>query len=184
MQFEVSSQDLHRVRKSAKRKRASVACARCKASKIKCSGYWPCKRCNDSNVACCFDSGPFNGTSRKTQYWSDPASVEPCQSWSPYLLSGFGEFKGSMTDHCTMGSGQVGEGRRPGFEGKVTADVLRSDGFAFTSGADAGRIEVGWPASLIQQTPNPALINQPTPVEICPPTTTNLPDLLQTLRSF
>jgi hypothetical protein len=183
MKFEVSSKDLHNVRKSAKRTRASVACARCKASKIKCSGYWPCKRCNDSNIACCFDSGPFDGTSQncRTQYCSEPASVEPCQSWNQHMPSSFSVFKGSMTNRNIMGYGHLGQCR---FEGKVTADVLRSDGFASACGASVGLIEVGWTASLIQQTPNPALTNEPTTGEFWPPTATCLPDLLQTLRSF
>ncbi len=191
MQVVVSSQDLHNVRKNAKRTRASAACARCKASKTKCSGYWPCKRCNDSNVACCFDSRPFDSSSqkRKAQDWSEPPSVEPFQSWSPHVLTGFSEFKGSMTNQYTMGYGQVGQGLGSSFEGKVTGDLLKSDDFTSTTGASMDRIEVGWTASLIPNTLNPARNNRSwmTPTtqgEIWLPTATYLPDLLETLRSF
>ena len=36
----------------AKRTRSAVACARCKASKIKCSNYRPCKNCASFKVSC------------------------------------------------------------------------------------------------------------------------------------
>lgn len=36
----------------AKRKRASVACFRCKANKVKCADYRPCKRCADGGFEC------------------------------------------------------------------------------------------------------------------------------------
>ena len=51
MTFGISTKDLHRARRNAERKRASVACARCKAGKTKCSDYRPCKKCKHSNLA-------------------------------------------------------------------------------------------------------------------------------------
>jgi hypothetical protein len=44
----VSSEDIQKARQRAKRSRASAACIRCKAAKIKCSDYRPCKNCVDS----------------------------------------------------------------------------------------------------------------------------------------
>jgi hypothetical protein len=46
----ISTKDLQKARRNAERKRASVACARCKAGKTKCSDYRPCKKCKNSNV--------------------------------------------------------------------------------------------------------------------------------------
>jgi hypothetical protein len=40
-----SSKEIQKARRSAKRTRTSVACARCKNAKIKCSEYRPCKQC-------------------------------------------------------------------------------------------------------------------------------------------
>ena len=47
--FGVSSRDIQKARQNAKRTRSNKACARCKASKIKCSDYRPCKNCAYSN---------------------------------------------------------------------------------------------------------------------------------------
>jgi hypothetical protein len=47
----ISTKDLQKARRNAVRKRASVACARCKAGKMKCSDYRPCKKCKDSDLA-------------------------------------------------------------------------------------------------------------------------------------
>ena len=64
----LSTKLLQDARRSAKRKRASVACFSCKEKKAKCSGYRPCSRCADS-VACTFptpqmlhqpESSPYN----------------------------------------------------------------------------------------------------------------------------
>ena len=52
MKLQVSSKDLLKARQSAKRSRTSVACARCKVAKIKCTEYRPCKRCVKSRVVC------------------------------------------------------------------------------------------------------------------------------------
>ena len=50
----VSSKDIQKARQSAKRSRASLACASCKIAKTKCSDYRPCKRCSrsDKKFAC------------------------------------------------------------------------------------------------------------------------------------
>jgi hypothetical protein len=54
----ISTKDLLKARRSAERKRASVACVRCKAAKTKCSDYRPCKKCTYSNMAGgCVDEG-------------------------------------------------------------------------------------------------------------------------------
>ena len=64
----LSTKLLQDARRSAKRKRAAVACFSCKEKKAKCSGYRPCSRCADS-AACIFptqnklrhpESSPFN----------------------------------------------------------------------------------------------------------------------------
>ena len=64
----LSTKLLQDARRSAKRKRAAVACFSCKERKAKCSGYRPCSRCADS-AACIFptqnklrhpESSPFN----------------------------------------------------------------------------------------------------------------------------
>ncbi len=47
----VSSKDIQKARQNAKRKRTSIACARCKAGKTKCSEYRPCKQCIVQNDA-------------------------------------------------------------------------------------------------------------------------------------
>ncbi len=193
MQFEVSSQDLQRVRKNAKRTRASVACARCKAAKTKCSGYRPCKRCSDSNVACFFKPGCFESTSQKskTQSWSEPTFIAPHQSWGKNTPSGFSVTQGSMINHCARGYGHVSGGLGSDFHGKETADFLKSDGSTSSSGDIMERTEKSRIAVLVPQILNPACNIQlcwrmsPTPGEfIWPPTTTNLPDLLETLRSL
>jgi hypothetical protein len=46
----VSTKDLQRARQYAKKKRASVACSRCKNAKTRCSDYRPCSRCKKSGV--------------------------------------------------------------------------------------------------------------------------------------
>ena len=47
----VSSKDLQKARRIAKRNRTAVSCLRCKKSKVKCSDYRPCPRCVDANDA-------------------------------------------------------------------------------------------------------------------------------------
>ncbi len=55
----VSSKDIQKARQIAKRNRASVACSRCKAAKIRCSDYRPCKQCTASNAAqSCLEGSP------------------------------------------------------------------------------------------------------------------------------
>ena len=48
----VSSKDIHKARRIARRTRSAVACARCKASKVKCNDYRPCKQCTDKLFPC------------------------------------------------------------------------------------------------------------------------------------
>ena len=48
----VSSKDIQKARRMAKRIRTSVACARCKAAKSKCSECRPCKRCLFQGSVC------------------------------------------------------------------------------------------------------------------------------------
>ena len=47
----------------AKRTRSAVACARCKASKVKCNDYRPCKQCLE-NLNCC-DNGTFQYSAKQ-----------------------------------------------------------------------------------------------------------------------
>jgi hypothetical protein len=51
----VSTKELIRVRRLAKRQRAAVACANCRLSKTKCTDYRPCKKCARLNVKCVND---------------------------------------------------------------------------------------------------------------------------------
>ena len=48
----VSSKDIQKARRIARRTRSAVACARCKASKVKCNDYRPCKQCTDKFNPC------------------------------------------------------------------------------------------------------------------------------------
>ena len=48
----VSSKEIQRVRRLAKRVRAALACVRCKSFKVKCNDYRPCKQCNDISSRC------------------------------------------------------------------------------------------------------------------------------------
>jgi hypothetical protein len=48
----VSSLDIQRARRIAKRIRSSAACKSCKASKAKCSDFRPCARCAKSKAEC------------------------------------------------------------------------------------------------------------------------------------
>jgi hypothetical protein len=50
--IDVSSKAIQKARRMAKRVRATIACARCKASKIKCSEYRPCKTCEHAGAIC------------------------------------------------------------------------------------------------------------------------------------
>jgi hypothetical protein len=60
----VSSRDLQKARRIAKRRRASVACNRCKAAKTKCSDYRPCKQCSMSKAAqSCVQRSPIQSNS-------------------------------------------------------------------------------------------------------------------------
>ena len=56
----VSSKEIQKARRTAKRTRSAVACARCKASKVKCNDYRPCKQCTDSINLC--DNVDFQGS--------------------------------------------------------------------------------------------------------------------------
>jgi hypothetical protein len=58
----VSSLDIQNARKKAKRIRVSVACARCKSGKIKCSDFRPCRSCVRCGIASeCSDSSIQDG---------------------------------------------------------------------------------------------------------------------------
>ena len=48
----LSSKDIRKARRIARRTRSAVACARCKASKVKCNDYRPCKQCTDKLFPC------------------------------------------------------------------------------------------------------------------------------------
>ena len=48
----VSSRDLQKARKMARRIRASVSCRTCRTAKSKCSDYRPCSRCRRLNSDC------------------------------------------------------------------------------------------------------------------------------------
>ena len=48
----LSSKEIQKARRIAKRTRAAVACARCKSAKSKCNDFRPCKPCADAFVSC------------------------------------------------------------------------------------------------------------------------------------
>ena len=50
--FGVTSTDVQKARQTAKRNRTSIACSRCKAAKMKCSDYRPCKQCTNASISC------------------------------------------------------------------------------------------------------------------------------------
>ena len=52
-----SSKEIQKARSVAKRSRVSVACSSCKATKVKCSDFRPCKRCSNSEKKCEGPSG-------------------------------------------------------------------------------------------------------------------------------
>ena len=63
MHTTVSSKEIQKARRLAKRTRSAVACARCKASKVKCNDYRPCKQCLE-NLNCC-DNGTFQYSAKQ-----------------------------------------------------------------------------------------------------------------------
>ena len=48
----VSSKEIQKARRIAKRTRSAIACVRCKVSKVKCNDYRPCKHCTESVNLC------------------------------------------------------------------------------------------------------------------------------------
>ena len=91
----ISGKDLQKARRNAERKRASVACARCKAGKIKCSDYRPCKKCKHSNLAAdCVDGDfttPKSADSILQEASSDVRAYDAsmhewCMGNSPYVM--------------------------------------------------------------------------------------------------
>ena len=50
--LDMSFKAIQKARQMAKRSRAAVACARCKAAKMRCSDFRPCKKCTISNAPC------------------------------------------------------------------------------------------------------------------------------------
>ena len=63
MHTTVSSKEIQKARRLAKRTRSAVACARCKASKVKCNDYRPCKQCFENLNSC--DNGPFQYSTKQ-----------------------------------------------------------------------------------------------------------------------
>jgi hypothetical protein len=53
----VSSKDLQRARRIAKRARAAVACQPCRVSKVKCNDYRPCASCKKQKTTTECDGG-------------------------------------------------------------------------------------------------------------------------------
>jgi hypothetical protein len=73
--FGVSSKEIQKARRIAKRIRASVACAGCRYKKAKCSEFRPCKICVSAGTACKDSSGAVNTktTSHYSSRHNDPA---------------------------------------------------------------------------------------------------------------
>ena len=62
----ISTDDLQKARRNAKRSRAFAACVPCKSARAQCSDYRPCKRCSDSGKGgYCVDQ---NETNHKRAY--------------------------------------------------------------------------------------------------------------------
>ena len=62
----VSSKEIERVRRLAKRVRAAVACARCKSFKVKCNDYRPCKQCSDNSSVCASGKMKIRGSTNQS----------------------------------------------------------------------------------------------------------------------
>jgi hypothetical protein len=73
--FGVSSKEIQKARRIAKRVRASVACAGCRYKKAKCSEFRPCKLCVSAGTACNDSSGAVNTkpNSHRNSRYNDPA---------------------------------------------------------------------------------------------------------------
>jgi hypothetical protein len=86
----ISTKDLLKARRNAERKRASVACIRCKAAKTKCSDYRPCKKCKYSNMAGgCVDevfSTPHPADTRSSSALADAGEHEWCMGNGPFVV--------------------------------------------------------------------------------------------------
>ena len=86
MTIGISSKDLQKVRRNAERKRTSVACARCKMGKSKCSDYRPCKKCKLSNLAGgCVDVVLSMPQSADTLSSSAPSDPEWSKDITPFV---------------------------------------------------------------------------------------------------
>mmetsp|Transcript_42450 Transcript_42450/g.88785 ORF Transcript_42450/g.88785 Transcript_42450/m.88785 type:complete len:315 (-) Transcript_42450:249-1193(-) len=75
MTIGISTKDLQKARRNAERKRTSVACARCKVGKTKCSDYRPCKNCKYSKVIGLCVNGDFSSP-QLADTWSSSASSD------------------------------------------------------------------------------------------------------------
>jgi hypothetical protein len=72
----VSSEEIQKARRMAKRTRANAACSSCKSAKTRCSDFRPCKRCTDSKAPC--DGEHFK---RKATAASFPTTSNPDQKF-------------------------------------------------------------------------------------------------------
>ena len=77
--MDVTSKAIQKARQMAKRNRTSVACARCKSAKIKCSIYRPCKQCVDAN-SCCTEANKVKSFPQNTAFSLDGSSEHRNQS--------------------------------------------------------------------------------------------------------
>jgi hypothetical protein len=88
----VSTKDLIRARRLAARRRAAVACARCKHAKVKCTDNRPCKKCANSNLECAEftseRSKPRRTTSSDVQYNIEGRSTQSGNSDDVCFLLG------------------------------------------------------------------------------------------------
>ena len=96
----------------AKRSRTAVACARCKAAKIKCSDYRPCKLCVNSNCRCEEASNPKSASNTSILPQSgEPDKIEKAPSYVkgnhnvPSYFASYGEAN-PYTSSCVRESSQ------------------------------------------------------------------------------
>ena len=76
----VSSKEIQKARRTAKRTRSAIACVRCKLSKVKCNDFRPCKHCTESVNLCqdatvhSFGGSATIGNAQQAQQISTPTS--------------------------------------------------------------------------------------------------------------
>ena len=86
----ISTDDLQKARRNAKRSRAFAACVPCKSARAQCSDYRPCKRCSNSGKGgYCVDQ---NETNHKKAYRFAATSEMPSPNSDQIITSSISAF--------------------------------------------------------------------------------------------